>query len=79
MEKFYEADGEVPAWFKAGLEAALLAPTAINQQKFKFILRDGNKVEALALRSMAGYTIIDLGIVKCHFEIGAGEGNFTWE
>ena len=79
IEKFYEADGEVPAWFKAGMEAALLAPTAINQQKFKFFLRDGNKVEARPLRSMAGYTVIDLGIVKCHFEIGAGMENFIWE
>lgn len=79
MEKFFEADGEVPAWFKAGMEAALLAPTAINQQKFKFILREGNKVEARPLFSMAGYTVIDLGIAKCHFEIGAGTENFTWQ
>lgn len=79
MEKFYEADGEVPDWFKAGLEAALLAPTAVNQQKFKFILRDGNRVEAQALRSMVGYAIIDLGIVKCHFELGAGAENFAWK
>ena len=78
MERFYEADGEVPDWFKAGMEAALLAPTAINQQKFKFFLRDGKQVEARPLFSMAGYTQMDLGIVKCHFEIGAGEGNFTW-
>ena len=79
MEKFYEADGEVPGWFKAGLEAALLAPTAVNQQRFKFILRDGNRVEAQALRSMVGYAIIDLGIVKCHFELGAGSENFAWK
>ena len=79
LEKFYEADGEVPSWFKAGMEAALLAPTAVNQQKFKFILRDGNQVEARTLHSMVGYTVIDLGIVKCHFEIGAGLENFTWE
>ena len=78
MERFYEADGEVPDWFKAGMEAALLAPTAINQQKFKFFLRNSNQVEARALFSMAGYAQMDLGIVKCHFEIGAGEGNFTW-
>ena len=44
VEKFYEADGEVPAWFKAGMEAAMMAPTAVNQQKFKFFLKDGNKV-----------------------------------
>ena len=79
MEKFYEADGEVPGWFKAGLEAALLAPTAVNQQRFKFILRDGNRVEAQALRSMVGYAIIDLGIVKCHFELGAGAEHFAWK
>ena len=78
MEKFYEADGEVPGWFKAGVEAAILAPTAVNQQKFKFILHEGNRVEAQALRSMVGYSIIDLGIVKYHFELGAGTDNFTW-
>ena len=79
MGQFYEADGEVPAWFQAGMEAALLAPTAINQQKFKFFLREGNQVEARPLFSLAGYTVIDLGIVKCHFEIGAGEENFIWQ
>ena len=77
-EKFFEADGEVPAWFKAGLEAALLAPTAVNQQKFKFILHDENKVENKTFFSPWGYTQIDLGIVKYHFEIGAGKENFQW-
>ena len=77
-EKFFEAEGEVPAWFNAGLEAALLAPTAVNQQKFKFILRDGNKVETKTFFSPWGYTQIDLGIVKYHFEIGAGKENFQW-
>ena len=78
-ENFYESEGDVPQWFKNGLEAALLAPTAINQQKFKFILSDGNKVEAKTLFSMAGYVNIDLGIVKYNFEIGAGKENFTWK
>ena len=79
MENFYEADGDAPKWFKDGMEAALLAPTAINQQKFKFILHDGNKVEAKALFSMAGYTNIDLGIVKYHFEAAAGKEKFEWK
>ena len=35
--------------------------------------------EAKSFFSMAGYTSIDLGIVKCHFEIGAGKDNFNWE
>ena len=78
IEKFYEAEGDLPDWFKAGLEAALLAPTAVNQQKFKFILHEGNKVEAKALFSMIGYTYVDLGIAKYHFEVGAGREHFNW-
>ena len=78
IEQFYEADDGAPTWFQAGMEAALLAPTAVNQQKFKFILHDGNKVEAKTSFSMAGYTNIDLGIVKYHFEVGAGKDSFEW-
>lgn len=59
-----------------GVEASLLAPTAMNQQKYKFIL-DGNKVTAVCGNGF--YTKIDLGIVKYHFEIAAGKENFTWE
>ena len=78
LEKFVEVDGEMPAWFQAGMEAVLLAPTALNQQKFKFFLREGNRVEAKALFAFNGYAAIDLGIAKCHFEIGAGEADFSW-
>lgn len=77
-ERFYESVGPVPEWFLQGLEMALLAPTAVNQQKFKFILRDGNKVGAVTLPSIYGYTMVDLGIVKYHFEVGAGKENFEW-
>ena len=28
--------------------------------------------------SMVGYTQMDLGIVKYHFEVGAGKVNFDW-
>ena len=78
VERFYEADGEVPEWFLRGMEAALLAPTAVHQQKFKFFLTDRRRVRAKALFSLVGYTQMDLGIVKCHFEIGAGSENFSW-
>ena len=64
-----------PAWFAAGVEAALLAPTAMNQQKFKLTC-ENNKVSASA--GMGFYTKVDLGIVKYHFEVGAGRDNFTW-
>lgn len=78
VEQFYESEGLPPKWFQDGMAAAMLAPTAVNQQKFKFILHEGNKVETKTGFSMAGYTNIDLGIVKCHFEIGAGKENFEW-
>jgi len=60
------------------VEAAILAPTAVNQQKFKFVLRDGNKVEAQTRFSIIGYAKLDLGITKYHFEVGAGKDNFVW-
>lgn len=79
MENFYESDTVPPKWFIEGMKAALLAPTAVNQQKFKFILHDGNKVETRTFFSPWGYTVIDLGIAKYHFEIGAGKENFEWK
>ena len=57
------------------MEAALLAPTAINQQKFHFTL-DGDTVRAKA--GLGPCAKIDLGIVKCHFEIGAQDGDWKW-
>ena len=69
----------VPSWFKCGVEAALLAPTAVNQQKFEFILHEGNCVNAIAKFSLIGYSHLDLGIAKYHFEVGAGKENFRWK
>ena len=66
-----------PEWYKRGIEAALLAPTAINQQKFRFE-RNGNLVSAKA-GHFGTQLKVDLGIVKCHFELGAGKENFEWE
>ena len=59
---------DTPKWFIDGVNAALLAPTAMNQQKFGFML-DGDKVIAKAGKGIL--SDIDLGIVKYHFEIGA--------
>ena len=68
----------LPEWFVNGVEAALLAPTAVNQQKFEFVLHDDNHVEAVAKFSLIGYAHLDLGIAKYHFEVGAGNGIFEW-
>ena len=71
-----------PSWFRRGIEAALLAPTAVNQQKFSFEylgMKDGrHQVRAKKGFSLIGYTQIDLGIAKYHFEIGAGDVDFDW-
>ena len=71
-----------PHWYTKGIEAALLAPTAVNQQKFSFEYVGTNngrhQVRAKKGISMIGYTQIDLGIAKYHFEIGAGREHFDW-
>lgn len=73
-----------PKWFRKGVEAALLAPTAVNQQKFylEYIgFKDYSKLPKVAAKpifSMIGYSRMDLGIVKYHFEVGAGTENFEW-
>ena len=71
-----------PLWFRKGVEAALLAPTAVNQQKFSFeyvgMKNNRHQVRAKKGFSMIGYTKMDLGIAKYHFEVGAGKENFEW-
>lgn len=77
------ASDTTPAWFEAGVKAALKAPTAVNQQKFYFEYQGQDasgvhRVHAKRGFSMVGYTQMDMGIVKLHFEIGAGKENFEW-
>jgi hypothetical protein len=59
------------------VNCALLAPTAINQQQFRFKWLGDKRVHAYS--AMGIYTKIDLGIAKCHFEIGAKPINVEWE
>lgn len=82
VEDVSNAGVSTPEWFEQGVRAALKAPTAVNQQKFYIEyagVKDGRHcVRARRLFSMVGYTSMDLGIVKLHFEIGAGKDNFEW-
>ena len=82
VEQVSNASDITPSWFKRGVEAALLAPTAVNQQKFSFeyvgMSNNRHQVRAKKGISMIGYTQMDLGIAKLHFEIGAGKENFIW-
>jgi hypothetical protein len=75
VEDVSNASAATPDWFRRGVEAALKAPTAVNQQKFRFEYSEaGGKptVSANRLFSLVGYTKIDLGIAKLHFEIASG-------
>ena len=82
VEQVSNTSDITPSWFKRGVEAALLAPTAVNQQKFSFeylgMKDDRHQVRAKKGFSLVGYTQMDLGIAKYHFEIGAGKENFDW-
>lgn len=68
---------KTPAWFAAAMEAAQLAPTAMNNQNFKItLLSDGKTVRIDAPKS--GLNVIDEGIVRCNFEIAANEAGADW-
>ncbi len=69
-------EGVVPQWFTEGVEAALLAPTALNKLAF-FVRGNGNEVE-LTYKEGA-FSGVDKGLVKYHFELGAGKENFNWK
>lgn len=60
----------MPKWFADGIEAALLAPTSMNQQKFYFEFKDDEVT--LKVKGTGFYTKLDLGIVKYHFERASG-------
>ena len=82
VEQVSNTGDSTPAWFVEGVKAALLAPTAVNQQRFSFqyigVENGRHKVKADKGFSLMGYTKMDLGIAKRHFEIGAGRENFDW-
>ena len=74
LEEISNISDDCPDWFKAGVECASLAPTAINQQKFYFEYKD-NGVVSRADRGPL--TELDLGIAEYHFDIGSGKQIFA--
>ena len=61
--------GERPDWFDFGVEMALRAPTAIDQQNFEISLNEDGSVDFTDKRGP--FSKVDLGIVKYHFTVGA--------
>lgn len=70
VEDVVISKGIMPDWFRNGVEAALKAPTAMNQQKFAFGMKGGQP--AVRVKGLGPYTKTDLGIVAYHFEAGSG-------
>lgn len=70
IEDVLSLTGDKPSYLDLGLKAALLAPTAMNQQKFLFVISAGQT--SLQVKGMGFYTKLDLGIVKYHFEAATG-------
>lgn len=74
-EEVSSYEGTAPQWFNEGVTSALLAPTAMNKQAFSIKGKE-NKVSISC--NNGSFSGADLGIVKYHFELGAGTDNFTW-
>jgi hypothetical protein len=66
----------IPPWFISGVDGALLAPTALNKQNF-MLIGNGNRVKIEC--SNVIFTGSNVGLIKYHFELGAGKGNFEWD
>lgn len=74
IEKCCLCIDEKPEWFDKGMETVMLAPTAMNSQKFFLTLKD----EHVEISSHGSYDKINLGIVKYHFEQGAQKDQSIW-
>lgn len=75
--QMYTCDKPVPGWFLAGMEAVQKAPSAINRQPVQFAYKDNTVSASVADMTDRG-SVIDMGIAKLHFEIGAGGGNWAF-
>jgi hypothetical protein len=68
----YDSATDAPDWFLSGMLAVQKAPSAVNRQPVFFSYKEG-KVSAWidALDELADDSYaLDLGIAKCHFEVG---------
>lgn len=74
MQELCTCGEPMPEWFRCGMNAAMLAPTAMNQQKFRFELLPDGMVKAAC--GSGFYTKLDLGIVKYHFEAVTGKRRY---
>ena len=85
---------DAPDWFRAGMEAAMKAPTSLSQQPFHFTLHlggavgstdatdaatDANTDGEVTAEALDGlFAHVGLGCAKYHFEIGAAPHKVEW-
>lgn len=75
-EELSENLADAPAFFRAGMEAVCRAPSARNLQPVFFRFAEGTV--SAHLSEHHGFSKVDLGIAKLHFEIGAHGGVWQW-
>ena len=68
---------EGPSWFAAGMASVALAPSALNRRGYRFALLPDGTVQA-CLEGGGAFALVDLGIAKYHFALGAHGGEWAW-
>jgi hypothetical protein len=79
--ELYAGYETAPAWVRAGVDAVIAGPSAANGMPVVFEdTADG--IAATLPKVKSGIELIDLGIAKLHFELGAKdagtEGSWSW-
>lgn len=68
---------EAPEWFSEALTAVQLAPSAMNCQDVCFDWNADGSVTG-SVTDSESFSMVDLGIAKLHFELGAHGGDWEW-
>jgi len=76
IEDMMRSDMPAPGWFMDGMRAVQKAPSAVNKQPVTFAYKNG--IASTGVESTGTSTLLDFGIAKLHFELGAGGGNWEW-
>lgn len=75
IEQLLKSDSKLPENLLEGIKAAQKAPSAANRQPVRFEYKDG--IFSAFTDDDAKFNLVDLGIVKAHFEIATG-GRFEF-
>ena len=67
---------DAPDYFRAGMDAVVRAPSARNLQPVSIHYENGSI--SAHLTQQHSFSMVDLGIAKYHFEIGAHGGTWQW-